>query len=106
MLREAGIKDPPVQIEPVLDHLGLHRQFYDLQNPDLIDHAKHRIKVGKEKLVRILRKISLVSVLLPDEKKIILDATLPKIRRDWPSFHEVSHRILGWHKPYFFGDTA
>lgn len=105
-LKKARIAGPPVKIEPLLEYLGLHRGFYDLQNPDLLDRAKHKIRVGGTVLAEIVRKIKLMSVLLPDEKRIIVDAGLPKIKRDWPSFHEASHKIFEWHRPFFFGDTA
>ena len=26
--------------------------------------------------------------------------------REWASFHDVTHRVLEWHRPYFLGDTA
>jgi hypothetical protein len=47
-----------------------------------------------------------MAVLFYDENRIVVDEELPEIRQEWPSFHEVSHKIFGWHKPYFYGDTA
>lgn len=106
MLREAGIVRPPVRIETVLEHLHLHRDFYDLQNPSFLDRAKHKIKVHGRRLVDTLRSIKLVAVLLYDENRIIVDSDLPEAKRDFPSFHEAVHRILVWHQPFFYGDTA
>jgi len=105
-LREAGIVRPPVRIETVLEHSHLHRDFYDLQNPNFLDRAKHKIRVHGHRLVNILREIKLVAVLLYDEDRIVVDAGLPEIKRDFPSFHEATHRILVWHRPFFYGDTA
>ncbi len=105
-LREAGIAHPPVRVETVLEHLHLHRHFYDLQNPSFLDRAKHKIRVHGHRLVNILREIKLVAVLLYDENRIVVDADLPEIKRDFPSFHEATHRILVWHRPFFYGDTA
>ena len=29
-----------------------------------------------------------------------------QLKQDLPAFHEMGHRILVWHHPYFYGDTA
>ena len=87
--------------------MKLFREFYDLQNPGFLDKTKHKIRVHGRKLVQILKKINLKAVLFHDENRIVVDETLPDLKREWPSFHEASHKILVWHKPYFcYGDTA
>ena len=107
-LRDAGLTQPPVSLEALLEHLHLYREFYDLQNPGLFDRAKHKIVVGSRKLVRdVVKKIKLQAVLFHDENRIVVNEALPEIKREWPSFHEVTHRVLPWHKEYFcYGDTA
>lgn len=106
-LRDAGLVAPPVQCEPLLDHLKLHRGYYDLQDPAFLDRVKYKTKVHGMKLVRILRSIKLSAVLLYDENRIVLDKGLKPLRRIWPTFHEMGHRIIGWHRPSFnYGDTA
>ncbi len=106
-LRDAGITQPPVSLTALLEHLELFRGFYDLQNPGFLDKTKHKIRVHGRKLVQILKKIKLRAVLFYDENRIVVDETLKEIQREWPSFHEASHKILPWHEPYFcYGDTA
>ena len=106
-LREAGIQEPPVQIEELTGFLGLDRDFYDLENPGFLDVAKHKFRVTGKKLIKtIRRKIGLVAVLLYDENRILIDSELPEMKRDWPTYHEVTHKILPWHRMYFHGDTA
>lgn len=106
-LRAAGITEPPVSVKALLEHLELSREFLDLQNPTFRDKMKHRIRVYGRKLNQILKKISLRAVLFHDQNRIVVDETLPAVKRDWPSFHEASHKILVWHNPYFgYGDTA
>lgn len=106
LLREAGVTEPPVPVGRIVDHLELHRQFYDLQNPSFLDRAKHKIIVHGRKIAEMLQRIRLVAVLLYDEDRIVLDTQLPKIKQDWSTCHEVVHRVLPWHKTYFRGDTA
>lgn len=105
-LCDAGIYEPPVSIEVVLAHLQLNREFFDIQNPTFLDSAKHRVRVHGQKLSRLLKKIKLVALLFDDEDRIIVDASLPELRREFPSFHEATHRILPWHRTYFHGDSA
>lgn len=105
-LRDAGITEPPVQIDLVLENLRLDRQFFDIQNPTFLDKAKHRVRVHGQHLSRLLRKIKLVALLFDDEDRIIVDEALPELKREFPSFHEAVHRVLPWHRTYFHGDTA
>lgn len=105
-LRDAGISGPPVRAEVLLEYLELHRHFYNLQDPTFLDKAKHRLRVNGYKLVQIVKKICLQAALFVDEGRIIIDSSLPPLKQEWPSFHEMGHRILVWHQPYFYGDTA
>lgn len=105
-LKDSGIVHPPVHIEVLMEHLRLYRDFYNLQSPTFLDKAKYKIRVHGRKMVDIIRKINLVAVLLYDEERIVVDANLPEIKWDWSTSHEISHRILRWHRPYFYGDTA
>ncbi len=105
-LKDAGLTRPPIRIESLLEHLNLHRGYYDLQNPGFCDKAKYKLLVAARKAATALRKINLVAVLFQEEKRIVIDASLPAIKQDWPSFHESAHRILPWHLTYFHGDTA
>ena len=97
-LRDAGIAEPPVHIEVVLQHLRLNREFFDIHNPTFLDKAKHRVRVNGQHLSRLLRKIKLVALLFDDEDRIIVDEALPELKREFPSFHEAVHRVLPWHR--------
>jgi hypothetical protein len=105
-LRDAGISGPPVTVDVLLKHLELYRDFYNLQDPTFLDRTKHKLLVNGRKLVQIMKKICLQAVLFPDEGRIVVDSSLPQLKQEWPSFHEMGHRILVWHQPYFYGDTA
>lgn len=107
LLRDAGVATPPVRIERVLAHLEVHREFYDLENPGFLQRAVHRLRVGGERLLNLLRdRVRLAAVWLPDDQRILIDRGLPAPKQDWASFHEATHRLLFWHREYFLGDTA
>ncbi|MFA4987911.1 MAG: ImmA/IrrE family metallo-endopeptidase [Candidatus Brocadiia bacterium] len=106
LLRETELTSPPVNVPRIISHVKLHCEFYSLQNPTVFDHTKHKIIVYGQRLVGLLGKIKLVAVLLYDENRIVLDTTLPTIKHDWSTCHEIGHKIIPWHKTYFRGDTA
>lgn len=106
MLRDAGLKEPPFEIEDVLQHLEVHRRFYDLTDPTVLERFWHKVKVKKERLVKVIKKIKLAAVWLPDEEHILIDASLPVPKQEWAAFHDATHSILEWHRPFFLGDTA
>lgn len=106
ILKDAGLSSPPIEIEPLLEHLRVHRDFYDLQDPNLLLRFWHKVRVEKQKLFRIVTKIHLAAVWLPDEERILVDHSQPPPKQEWASFHDATHRILPWHRPYFLGDTA
>lgn len=105
-LRDAGLTEPPLSIEVLLEHLRLYRDYYDLANPGFLDRAKHKLQIYGRKLVDILNKVRLRAVLLFDESRICIDESLPKIKHPWASCHEAGHRVLVWHNPFFCADTA
>lgn len=53
-----------------------------------------------------MRAVKLDALLLYDQEKIVLDQSLPEVKHDWATSHELMHRLLEWHRPYFYGDTA
>lgn len=105
-LRDAGLTEPPLSVEQLLEHVNLYRDYYDLSDAGFLDHAKHKLQIHGRRLVDVLNKVRLRAVLLFDESRICIDNDLPKIKHPWASCHETGHRILAWHKPFFFADTA
>jgi hypothetical protein len=69
-LRDAGLTDPPILIDELLEFLELHRDFYDLEDPRLIDRVRHKIRIGGRKLIKIANKINLHALWLPDRNHI------------------------------------
>ena len=41
ILREAGISEPPLSLDEVLNFLDLHRSYYDLTDPSLLQIISH-----------------------------------------------------------------
>ncbi len=108
-LKEAGMREPPFLVDDLFEHLKIDREFYDLEDPSLIRRFVHKVKVKGKILSTIKQKIKLAAMWLPNKgcrDRIYVDSSLPEPKRKWASFHDATHGILEWHKPYFLGDTA
>ncbi len=107
-LKEAGMREPPFLIEDLLGYLELDREFYDLEDPGLLRRFQHKVKVKGKILSKIKKTIKLAALWLPDigRERILVDETLPEPKKEWASFHDTTHSILEWHRPFFLGDTA
>lgn len=106
VLKDTGFREPPIRVEDILACLEVNRDYYDLEDPSLLQRFFHKIKVGGLKLKKLTEKIHLAAIWLPDEEKILIAKSLPPIKQDWASFHDTTHSILKWHRPFFLGDTA
>jgi len=93
-------------IKDLLEYLEVNRDFLDLEDPNLLQRFWHKVKIGQEKLIKVIKKIKLAAVWLPDQEQIMIHSTLPKQKQEWASFHDTTHTLLKWHRPYFLGDTA
>lgn len=105
-MREADMKEPPFRIADLLEHLEVNRNFYDLEDPNLLQQFWHKVRIKGKKLVKIVKKIKLAAVWLPDREQIYVDSSLSLPKQEWASFHDATHRILEWHRSFFLGDTA
>ena len=106
ILKEVGVRRPPIDIDDILHHLELNRDFYSLEDPSLIARVMHKVKVGGQQLIKITKKIKLCALWFPDGNKILVDSDLPKPKIKWATLHDTTHSILEWHRPFFLGDTA
>ncbi len=106
VLHDGGFSEPPVSADAIVEHLELHREYYDLQDAGLLRRIAHKVKVGAQRLIDVLRRVRLAALWLPDEKRILVDDSLHKQKKRWASLHEVTHSLLPWHRTFFLGDTA
>lgn len=106
ILKEMGIKEPPVDIDEVTQHLNIYKGFYDLEDPSLLQEINHKLKIGAKNFKDIFKKISLMGLCFPDENKILLDKDVPNSKVKYLTAHEVVHRILPTHNQLLLGDTA
>lgn len=106
ILRDMGVKEPPLILEDVLSFLDVFRGYYSLSDPGFIDHISYKLRIGARQLTSFIEKVKLKALWLPDEKKILIDKDTPSIKHRWYSAHELGHRIVPWHSDFTIGDTA
>lgn len=112
VLRGLGNPEPPLDLAQVRALLKLDRGYYSTTNDGLLRETISRMKVaGKQLFLRptllkdAVTTLNLRALFLPDQRRILLDADLPKLKHRWNEAHEVGHGIIPWHADMMFGDT-
>ena len=113
VLRGLGHPEPPLRLEDVRELLRLDREFYRADDPGVLREAISRIRVAGIQvferptlLIDAIRKASLQALYLPDQRRILLDASLPKLKHRWSEGHEIGHSIIPWHEAVMLGDNS
>jgi hypothetical protein len=106
ILRDIEIKSPPVKVDDIIEHLNLYQQYYNLEDPNLLQKFWYKVGLQKNRLFKLLRKVKLVAMWFPVESAIYIDAALPKPKQKWATHHEIEHSILPWHRSFYLGDTV
>jgi hypothetical protein len=112
VLRGLGNPEPPINLALVRELLRLDRQYYSTTDDGLLRETISRLKVaGRQVLLRptllkeAVQNLSLKALYLPDQKRILIDKDLPKLKHRWNEAHEVGHDIIPWHVGMMLGDT-
>lgn len=110
--QELGYTDGAIDLLEVRDLLRLDLKYYRLDDPGLLDEVIHKLKVGAKQviarpslLVEAVRKFDLSALFLPDRKRILVDESLPDLKKRWYETHEIAHSLIPWHADYTLGDN-
>lgn len=113
VLRGLGNPEPPLDLRDVRDLLKLDRQFYSITNTGPLREFVSRVKVGAKQLalrptliLDVVRKAGLKALWLPDRKRILIDASIPDLKKRHAEGHEITHSITPHHGPFLFGDDG
>ena len=112
LLNRIDNPEPPLKLELVRDALDLDRQYFWKDDPSLMDDVISVLRVaGKQVVMRptlffdAVRRFDLRAFYLPDEKRILLDKDLHKLKYRWAEAHEIGHSLLPWHEGAMLGDN-
>ncbi len=113
ILRGLGNPEPPLDLAQVRELLNLDREFYTSNDPGVLQEAVSRIRVAGVQIYKrpailldVIKKFNLRALYIPDQKRILLDSSQPKLKHRWNEAHEVGHSILPWHEETMLGDHA
>lgn len=112
VLQGLGNPEPPLRLEDVRELLKLDVRFYTADNPGMAREVISRIRVATIQvfqrptlLLDAIKKMSLKALYVPDQKRILLDGSLPQLKHRWNEAHEVGHSLLPWHEAMMHGDN-
>lgn len=112
LLRDVGNPDYNVDLSSVRQLLKLDLHYYSSKDEGLLNEVVHKLTIGaKQVLARpsllgeAIRAFDLRALFLPDRKQILLDSSMPELKKRWGEGHETIHSILPWHADYLLGDN-
>lgn len=107
VLRDLGNPDPPLNLPETCALLRLDQKYYSTADESALGDFVHKMTVaGKQILARptllleVVRKLDLKALYIPDRRRILVDASLPKPKLRWNEAHEISHSIIPWHEAF------
>jgi len=112
VLRGLGNPEPPIDLRLVRELLKLDRGYYSTTDDSLLRETFSRMMVAGIQVLKrptilkdAVRTLSLKALYLPDQKRILIDQDLPKLKHRWNEAHEIGHDIIPWHVGMMLGDT-
>ena len=113
VLRGLGNPPPPLRLEDVRALLNLDVQYYRSGEDSAVRELVSRVKIGVKQLIDrptllwdVIKKAKLSALWLPDPRRILVDATTPRLKHRWFEAHETLHSLIPWHQQYLLGDTG
>ncbi len=109
--RDVGYVDGKVSLPEVRELLRLDLQYYRTNDPRILDEVVHKLKVGAKQvllrptlLIDAVKNFDLSALYVPDRKRILIDESVPDLKKRWCESHEVAHSVIPWHSDYMLGD--
>lgn len=103
--------DGAIELREVRELLRLDLKYYRLDDPGLVDEVIHKLKVGAKQviarpslLMEAVRTFDLSALFVPDRKRILVDVSVPDLKKRWYETHEIAHSLIPWHADYTLGD--
>lgn len=111
LLADLGHPEPPLSLDIVRDRLALDRSYYSATDHSVLRETAHCLIVAGKQVIKrpmllleAVRKCELKALFLPDQKRILIDSTLPELKQRWAEGHEVAHDLIPWHRNLTHGD--
>lgn len=113
VLRGLGNPEPPLDLRAVRELLNLDRQFYSTTQTGPLREFASRVKVGAKQfalrptlIIDVVRKAGLKALWIPDRRRILIDESIPDLKKRHAEGHEITHSITPHHSHFLFGDDG
>ena len=60
----------------------------------MLRRLRHSMLIGARRLSEIVEKVRLQALILFDDRRVLLDQSLPKLKLDWALAHEAGHELI------------
>ena len=111
VLNGLGNPEPPLDLRTVRELLKLDRGYYSANDPGLLQETVSKLRIaGKQVLLRptllieAVRKMDIRALYIPDQKRILIDKSQPKLKHRWNEAQEIGHSVLPWHEGAMLGN--
>lgn len=111
ILADLGRPSPPLDLKQVRDLLKLDLRYYSSADDDILSEVLHKLQIGKKQVIagamrigEVIRQRSLKALWVPDRRRILIDQTLPDLKKRWGEGHEIIHSIVPHHEILTLGD--
>ena len=111
LLKDLGNPKPPLNLSQVRELLRVDLGFYSSSNDGWLGEKIHKMKVAGTQIIEqpsliltVVRRLNLKALLLPDNRRILIDSDVPKAKHRWNESHEIIHDVLPWHEGMAHGD--
>jgi hypothetical protein len=112
ILQSIGNPVPPLNLDLVRELLKLDRKYYTSTDDGALREFAHKVKLGAKQvmmrpglIIDVVKNWDLKALYLPDQKRILIDSSLPATKQRWSESHEIIHSVLPWHQDTTFGDN-
>lgn len=109
--KDLGDPEGRIDLDQVRELLRLDLHYYAADDISLFGEVVHKLKLGTKqvinrpsRLIEAIRKFDLKALYVPDRKQILIDASVPDLKKRWVEGHEISHSLIPWHLEYMLGD--
>lgn len=107
ILRDLDNPEPPLNMSQVRALLDLNLGYYSTADTTLLQDIAARLTVAGRQvlqrpmlLVEAVTKAKLSALWVPDNKRILIDDSVPKPKHRWIEGHEIGHSLIPWHREF------
>lgn len=111
LLADLGSPSPPLDLDQVRELLKLDRQYYTSTDSGVVQEVIHRLTIGTKqvfsnptRIIDAIKQRSLKALWLPERKRILIDESLPDMKKRWGEGREIIHSLIPHHQVLTLGD--